>query len=131
MYLFINTTEPKKQEAALIDKRGEIAARKEIKMESRRSNKLLPLVHDILRSKRVKKSDLLGVLVVEGPGPFSAVRSGVVVANTFAYALGIPVKGLPFSSRYDFGRVLKNLNQKKSIIVLPVYGKEPNITVAK
>ena len=34
--------------------------------------------------------------MVKGPGPFTAVRIAIALANTFSYALNIPVFGIKF-----------------------------------
>ncbi len=76
----------------------------------------------ILRAKRKRSreallSDLTGVVVVPGPGPFSRVRAGVSVANTLSFARDLPV----WTLRAGKLRRMRGL-------VMPHYGKEPNIT---
>lgn len=57
------------------------------------SEKLLLAIDKVL--KRAKKSftELESIVVVKGPGPFSAVRIGVTVANVLGFSLQIPVMG--------------------------------------
>lgn len=55
------------------------------------SEKLLPAILKILKRAKKKWSDLKRIIVVNGPGPFSAVRIGVTTANVLGFALGIPV----------------------------------------
>lgn len=52
---------------------------------------LLPKINELLGLEEKKLHDLKGILVVTGPGPFSAVRVGVTAANALAYALEIPL----------------------------------------
>ncbi len=73
-----------------------------------------------------------GVIVDVGPGSFTGLRIGLSVANTFAYSLDIPIAGVSetdsLSSLVEAG--LKILENKKGFTgsVIPVYGREPNIT---
>ncbi|MBU1146694.1 hypothetical protein KKD80_04125 [Patescibacteria group bacterium] len=99
-------------------------------------DKLLNSVDKILRKRKIAAEDIGGVLVVSGPGAFTAVRQGVVLANTFGYLLGVPVLGLKREEFKDEKEFLKlgygkMIKAKKGRIVLPTYGKEPNITKPK
>jgi len=58
------------------------------------------------------------------------------LANTFGYLLGVPVLGLKREEFKDEKEFLekgyeKMTKAKKGRIVLPAYGKEPNITKPK
>lgn len=52
---------------------------------------LIPSLNKMLADAGVELADLEGIFVVSGPGSFSAIRVGVVTANTFAQNLGIPL----------------------------------------
>lgn len=58
------------------------------------SERLLPALTGLLKSVHVQLKDVRRIVVVIGPGPFSAVRIGCTVANTLSYILSIPVHGL-------------------------------------
>ena len=76
---------------------------------------------------------LSGVCVVAGPGSFSAVRSGVLVANLLARFLHTPLIGISMTEAQDLGSVVRHLEGLKqtsvaATFVAPVYDAEPNIT---
>ncbi|MFZ5363982.1 MAG: hypothetical protein ACOZAG_00650 [Patescibacteria group bacterium] len=129
--LAINTAAEEESAVFLFD--GEKIVKEKIGSQK---DKLLFSVDKILKKGRVKVKDLFGVLIVSGPGAFTAVRQGVVLANTFGYLLGVPVIGLKkdeFRKEKEFlekgyGKIMKT---KKGKLVLPTYGKEPNITKPK
>lgn len=57
---------------------------------------ILPFIDELLHQAQIKKSDIQGLIVGQGPGAFTGVRIGVGVAQGLALALGIPV--LPVSN---------------------------------
>jgi len=58
------------------------------------AEQLLPLVQRVLAAAGVTPSDLSGIVVGVGPGPFTGLRVGVAAAITLAEALGVPVRGV-------------------------------------
>lgn len=89
---------------------------------------------DLLCKKAKKDSAYIaGIAVITGPGQFSALRTGIAIANAFGYALSIPVVGVSKNEAMDtlsFIRIgIKKLKRKKRFSpIMPEYGKEPNIT---
>lgn len=59
------------------------------------SEKLLSTISKLLKRAKKKFEDLERIIVVNGPGPFSAVRIGVTTANILGFALNIPILGIP------------------------------------
>lgn len=59
--------------------------------KSDESEKLLPTIFKLLKRAEKKWGDLKRIIIVNGPGPFSAVRIGVTTANVLGFALKIPV----------------------------------------
>jgi tRNA threonylcarbamoyladenosine biosynthesis protein TsaB len=55
---------------------------------------LAPLIEQALDETWVKRTDLTGIAVGVGPGPFTGLRVGLVTARTLALALGLPVYGV-------------------------------------
>ena len=55
---------------------------------------LAPLIEQALDETWVKRTELTGIAVGVGPGPFTGLRVGLVTARTLALALGIPVYGV-------------------------------------
>lgn len=76
-------------------------------------------------------SDIKGICVVSGPGSFSAVRGGVLVANIMARILRVPLFDLNRSESADLELVrdglVRGLYHTKSYVA-PSYDAEPNIT---
>lgn len=102
----------------------------------KKSPDVLRGIDELLKKFNVKPRDLKGICALSGPGQFSFLRTSVVTANTFGFALHIPVVGIEsvgFATEKVFvEKGLKKLKLKKRFHpVVPVYGKEPNITVSK
>lgn len=71
-----------------------------------------------------------GVCVVQGPGPFSAIRSGVLFANLFARMLRLPLVGIPVEESRDLATLRNALAASRIPLrtyVAPIYDAEPNI----
>lgn len=96
-----------------------------------------PLVQLDAALRQIKKTprDIQRIIVTRGPGRFSAVRSGLLIANTLSQELGIPVQGVVRKTLYSdqeavelAGKYSKNTSTAP---VKPWYGKKPNITKPK
>lgn len=55
---------------------------------------LAPGISGALAHVGAEPGDVTDVVVGIGPGPFTGLRVGIVSARTFAFALGVPVRGL-------------------------------------
>ena len=55
---------------------------------------LAPLIERCLAAAGVARSDLTGIVVGVGPGPFTGLRVGLVTARTLGHVLGVPVHGV-------------------------------------
>ena len=55
---------------------------------------ILPFIGDLLKEASIKKTDIEGIVVGQGPGAFTGVRIGVGVAQGLALALDVPVLGV-------------------------------------
>lgn len=65
--------------------------------------------------------EVQGVIVIKGPGEFSAIRQGVTIGNTLSWALAKPSKGIsigdhPNSGKFESGKFIE-----------PIYNRPPNI----
>ncbi len=133
MILVINTAEKGKIIIGLKEK-GRIFWQEQ-KIQYHESEKLLAGVDKFLKSKKGQLNDLKGIMVVIGPGGFTSLRVGVIIANTLAFALKIPVAGFKqteFKNKKDLVKKgIKKLKNSKGRMVLPFYGKEPHITKPK
>lgn len=75
----------------LILKDGEIIKEKNIIGKKNNSSYLIPSIKDI-----VGNFNLDEIIVVNGPGSFTGVRTGVTVAKTLAYTKKIPIKSISY-----------------------------------
>ncbi|MEV1077806.1 tRNA (adenosine(37)-N6)-threonylcarbamoyltransferase complex dimerization subunit type 1 TsaB [Streptomyces sp. NPDC050211] len=55
---------------------------------------LLPTVDRVLTEAGLKLDAVTGIVVGIGPGPYTGLRVGLMTADTFGLALGVPVHGL-------------------------------------
>ncbi|MYV42536.1 tRNA (adenosine(37)-N6)-threonylcarbamoyltransferase complex dimerization subunit type 1 TsaB [Streptomyces sp. SID1328] len=55
---------------------------------------LLPAVDRVLAAAGVKLDAVTGIVVGTGPGPYTGLRVGLMTADTFGLALGVPVHGV-------------------------------------
>jgi tRNA threonylcarbamoyladenosine biosynthesis protein TsaB len=126
MILFLDTSDPAQTAVYLIDKSS-------IKAhiwpsQFNQQEKLHGEIAKFLKKYKVSLQKLSKIGVVTGPGHFSRVRTGVVTANTLAYALNIPVVGVKKSQELDFKSIFKDKGQK-SVDVF--YDRAPNISKPK
>lgn len=127
LVLGINTATPLQSVALLHN--GKTLLKKSWHGKWDESSTVLPNITSLLRSARKSFQDLDTIVVVRGPGSFSSVRIGVTIANTLAYALGIPVYGI--KTNIDFPRRIKHSKKRITDFVTPFYSKPPNITLSK
>lgn len=133
MILIINTSEFDKLQVALF-KDDKIL--KQISKPSRFAHEeiLIKSLDSLFTNTQSQPGELNGIIVVSGPGSFSALRIGLSVANTLAWQLKIPVVGVNINlfknlrELYQIGNSLL-IKQKGFKLVLPNYGKEPNINL--
>ena len=132
MMLIINTANKEYLEIVLVEDKESFDIKK-IEGEYRQAEQLLPTIESVLKDKNKNISDIGGIGVVSGPGGFTSLRIGVVTANTLGYAMNIPVVGITldeFNSNEEL--VTKILDKFDSAnvgeIVMPEYGREPNIS---
>ncbi|MDP2656203.1 MAG: hypothetical protein Q8P11_01420 [bacterium] len=135
MYLIINTAYKDKAWIALADEAG---VKSVVSVVPEGNGHMDPLVgvEKGLKENGVTLESLEGIIVNSGPGAFSALRGGIVVANTLLFALGIPVVGIPMpDDRPSAQTALLGIMACKGApignVVEPEYGREPNITVTK
>lgn len=74
----------------------------------------------------VRPDELSGIIVLEGPGSFTAVRSAAVTGNTLAAALGVPLVAA-VSMEDGIQKLAAGAN---GFPIAPHYDREPNITKA-
>jgi len=86
-------------------------------------------------SLKVKQTDLAkakGVCVVAGPGSFSSIRTGTLVANLVARIYKLPLIAVKAPEVEDLEVLARSLNKRRPIsYAAPIYDQEPNITMKK
>ena len=135
MILFINAADGKNIFIALAQG-DSVIINKTVQAQYKQAEKLLPEIDKLLRLSKKKLNQLKGIVVVTGPGPFTALRIGIITANTLSWALKIPIVGLKLTEFDDNTDLITKgaIKFKKSSsknIIMPFYGKEPNITKKK
>lgn len=97
------------------------------------SDKALALFVAMLDQAGIKLSKVQKFVVVRGPGSFTSVRVGLIIANTLGWLLAKPVRGIVARHELSSAEVLKaaRLPAQRGVVVRPWYGKKPNITKPK
>jgi len=87
MKLYIDTSDREKIIVGLDGRRFTSTAKED------KSQKLLPLIVDVLQKEGKDFKDIKEIKVDVGPGSYTGLRVGVSVANALGWILGIPVNG--------------------------------------
>jgi len=128
MILFINTA--LEREIVALIKNGKIIKQIDFQRKFRKAERLLSLVDQLLKNSSLRLKELKGIMVVRGPGAgFTSLRVGITIANTLAYCLNIPIKGIKLNKLNKRDLFLSRTYRRFSRPVLPFYGREPSITV--
>lgn len=80
---------------AVLDDDGRVLARAGEHLSRRHAELASPLVAQALAAAGLTPGDLSAVVVGTGPAPFTGLRAGLVTARTLAFALDVPVLGVP------------------------------------
>jgi tRNA A37 threonylcarbamoyladenosine modification protein TsaB len=123
MILHIDTTENNKI-LVFLEKNGKITSQKSASAKYAQGEKLLALVDKILNDNNLSIKVLKKIIINNIGGSFTSLRIGVVTANAFGYALGVPVEGVIGNKKIE-------VRNKKFNIIEPIYNREPNITSHK
>lgn len=74
---------------------GKLAAELTMQAKLTHSETLLPHIEEVLGMANQKKEELEGIAVSLGPGSFTGLRIGLATAKAMAYALQLPIVGVP------------------------------------
>lgn len=110
MILAIDST-TKKASAALMINDNHIAV-KSIDNEITHSEKLLPLVDELLNESNVKLKDIDKLACTLGPGSFTGVRIGIATVKALAKVLNVPVIGATSLNLLAVEGIKQNINHK-------------------
>lgn len=94
---------------------------------------LVPTLEKTLKDNFLSLKDLNEIIVVVGPGSFTGVRLGIIVAKTLSYTLKIPIKTI---TSIDAIALSNNIMEKKIVTTADKKGKyygiyENNILVGE
>lgn len=79
---------------AVLGDDGDVLAVRDVTQARRHAELLAPMIAAALAEAQVRPAELDYVAVGTGPAPFTGLRVGLVSAQTFAFAAGIPVYGV-------------------------------------
>ncbi|KKW33222.1 MAG: hypothetical protein UY77_C0003G0006 [Candidatus Uhrbacteria bacterium GW2011_GWA2_53_10] len=91
----------------------------------------LQAVHDTLQTWQLTADDLDAVVVVRGPGSFTASRVSTVIANTLAFIHHLPIIALENTTKKSWKELAAEIpweKAEKDVFVLPLYDRPPHIT---
>jgi tRNA threonylcarbamoyladenosine biosynthesis protein TsaB len=74
-----------------IHNNGRLVADRESLEAYSHAEKLAPLIDEILRDSKIKRSELTAIAVSAGPGSYTGLRIGTSTAKGLCYALNIPL----------------------------------------
>ncbi|TAL50515.1 hypothetical protein EPN81_02625 [Patescibacteria group bacterium] len=91
----------------------------------------LQALDQTLKEWKIIPKDLSEVLVVTGPGSFTASRVSTTIGNGLAFAQGIPIRGIENRENLSLGDLLSRSPFEQQTYVLPSYDRPPDITKQK
>ena len=96
--LYIDTHFVKLVLAVLKD--GKLILKKEMESDHQ-AEYTVSLLEELLNDLNLVPEDLNQIVVISGPGSFTGVRIGVVIAKMIGYTLNIPIKALTYLEAID------------------------------
>jgi len=111
---------------------GVLGQPSKIRSYAGRGNLLIHKLSQLIQRQDISK--LSGVCVVQGPGPFSSIRIGVLIANILARSLSLPLYPVTVDQTLDHESLhafLMHGKIKSVKYVAPEYDQDPNITLPK
>lgn len=127
MYLLIDPSVQDQFTLAFFDEKQLVTKTVEAK-----NRVLLQCVDNFLREQQKDAHAVRGIMVVIGEGGFSSTRAAVTLANTFAYALRIPILAASKEDVIDPQKKITELIKRApGQYIAPTYSGEPNITKKK
>ena len=120
MILTINTAQ-ENRELTLIDSKAPngVLVKKTWPNEKNDVEKLVPYLQEMLDSIKSDKSKITEIIVVNGPGSYTALRIGITFANALAEGLNVKL----YTADPDFK------NKKPTKNAKAIYLKDPVITM--
>jgi tRNA threonylcarbamoyladenosine biosynthesis protein TsaB len=126
MILQIDTTKPETTFVRLLSKDSKVIAENVWASSFNQSEELIPKIDVLIKANNCARTDLIAMIVNQGPGSYTGQRVGISTANSLALAFNIPI----FADFAEFKVCYSNV----SVFCKPikaVYANEPNITKPK
>lgn len=131
LYFFVNTINHNCASFAIFTSKGVILY---LKRFIDKQELLAAGLADFLKKLKLNFRNIGGVLVINGPGSFSASRAGAVLANSFNFLYNIPVLAIKDTDAKLEDIIKSNLKRlkrvKNSAVAGVYYQAPPNITYA-
>jgi tRNA threonylcarbamoyl adenosine modification protein YeaZ len=124
MILALNTAQSIHELAILDDHTGDPNSPREILAErtwpdaKASEQDLVPMLREILDQLGLEKSAITKIMVVAGPGPFTAIRTGVTFANALAEGLGAQLYSMDTFELLDHKVAIKDEASEDPVIVI-------------
>lgn len=115
-------------EIYLLDDTLSVVSEESIRDRQQVAEKVLQVVHNLLKQGQKSTADIKMVLVNLGPGSYTGQRIGVTTANLLAFSLGVPVVGYEDNGRGDAISQAKKQVVTGFVPVSPIYSNDPKIT---
>ncbi|MFA4995627.1 MAG: tRNA (adenosine(37)-N6)-threonylcarbamoyltransferase complex dimerization subunit type 1 TsaB [Patescibacteria group bacterium] len=136
MILLIDNSEIDEMILSLFDNDYNFVRREQFEVRNDLSEKMLINIDTFLNSGNLKKENLNGIVVNQGPGSYTGLRISLATANLIACSLNIPVIG--YCGRLNDKKIadktkkeLKGQGKKFENAVVPFYKNPPHITKNK
>jgi hypothetical protein len=120
MIVVLDASEPRKESVRIFPQK--------ISRETDQTASFLLLLDEILLEVGNTVQDITGLVVRLGNGRFSSTRAAVIVANSFAFTLGLPIVCISKEESLEIENLEVKLKETSSKYVLASYYAEPNIT---
>ena len=94
----------------------------------------LQTIDQFLEKHQIQLEKVKRILIVPGPGSFTASRVSVTIANTIAFTHKIPMISIPNPEKKSLRELcidLSHQNPPETLFVAPLYDRPPMITQAK
>ncbi len=126
MILYINTNSKEDIKFFLSDNKGNIINSVISKIDKKDSQKILFFLNNFLLLNNKKIEDLKYLVIVNGPGINTNFRIGIIITNTIAYVLKIPIVSILSTDFIDDADFIKKgfkkiIEKKYNPIIYPEY----------
>lgn len=129
--LFIDTTVMSEITVAIV--KGAVVKKIHQPIGFEERDNLLRYIDRLVKLSRTPLDQIGSIVVVRGPGPFTAIRVGITVANALGLAFSVPVYGANKVDSIDIARIVSKVKRTTpdKVPVRPLYDRAPNITKPK